>query len=238
MANGLSDQPAIVLRRTIARNSSILRRVMLIGWVAVALSYALQASSAQRPLAGEKVSRYVFYLPGRIVEPGNTRPVSPKWGTYEYEQILGRLRKSGFNVVSEPRPHDSDVERYASSVADEVRTLLIGGVPAGHITVVGASQGSWIAMLVSTYLKNRDVNFVFIAACSADPGFLKLVDLHGNILSIYEKTDVAHSCTEFRNDGTGIKAWKEIELNTGLQHGFLFRPLKEWIEPTVEWAKK
>ena len=93
-------------------------------------------------------------------------------------------------------------------------------------------------MLASTYLKNRDLNFVFIAACSADPGFLKLVDLHGNILSIYEKTDVAQSCTEYRDDGTGIKAWKEIEVNTGLQHGFLFRPLKEWIEPTIQWAKK
>jgi hypothetical protein len=186
----------------------------------------------------DKVSRYVFYLPGRIVEPEKMRPISPKWGTYEYERILETLRKSGFKVVSEPRPHDSDVERYASAVADEVRTLLIGGVPAGHITVVGASQGSWIAMLVSTYLKNRDINFVFIAACSADPGFLKLVDLHGNVLSIYEKSDLAQSCADYRRDATGIRGWNEIELNTGLHHGFLFRPLKEWMEPTIAWAKK
>jgi hypothetical protein len=186
----------------------------------------------------DKVSRHIIYLPGRIVDPANTRPVSPRFGVYEYEEILNTFKKSGFKVSSEARAHDTDVERYAATVAGEIRNLLRSGVPAQHITIVGASQGSWIAMLVSTYLKNRDLNFVFIAACSADPGFLKLVDLHGNILSIYEKTDVAQSCTEYRNDGTGIKAWKEIEVNTGLQHGFLFRPLKEWVEPTIEWAKK
>ncbi|HEX7295901.1 MAG TPA: hypothetical protein VF251_09140 [Pyrinomonadaceae bacterium] len=196
---------------------------------------SLQHSNAQ-PI--DKVSRYVLYLPGRIVEPENTRPVSPKYGAYEYEQIVQTFKKSGFKVISEARNHDTDVERYAATVADEIRGLLIGGVPAKHITVVGASQGSWIAMLTSTYLKNRDVNFVFLAACSADPGFLKLVDLHGKILSIYERTDLAQSCHEFRKDATGVKAWKEIEVNTGLKHGFLFRPISEWVEPTIAWAQR
>jgi hypothetical protein len=199
---------------------------------------AAQPSAHSHGQPIDKVSRYIIYLPGYIVNANNKRPVSNKWGVYEYEQIVETFRKSGFKVISEARTQTTDIEPYASTVANDVRGLLIGGVPAQHITIVGASQGSWIAMLASTYLKNRDLNFVFIAACSADPGFLKLVDLHGNILSIYEKTDVAQSCTEYRNDGTGIKAWKEIEVNTGLQHGFLFRPLKEWVEPTIEWAKK
>ena len=75
------------------------------------------------------------------------------------------------------------------------------------------------------------------AACSADPEFLKMVELYGNILSIYEHSDVAQSCRDYRADATGIKDWKEIEVNTGLKHGFLFRPMKEWVEPTVAWAK-
>jgi hypothetical protein len=29
---------------------------------------------------------------------------------------------------------------------------------------------------------------------------------------------------------------KEIELNTGMGHGLLLKPLKEWIEPTIKWA--
>jgi hypothetical protein len=36
----------------------------------------------------------------------------------------------------------------------------------------------------------------------------------------------------------GINEWKEIELNTGLKHGFLFRPIKEWVDPTIAWAKR
>jgi hypothetical protein len=82
------------------------------------------------------------------------------------------------------------------------------------------------------------VNFVLIAACSADKGFLNTVNLHGNILSIYERSDVAHSCSDYRADGTGIGEWKEVELNTGLKHGFLYRPLNEWVEPTVAWARR
>ena len=194
------------------------------------------AHSYRQPI--DKVSRYLIYLPGYIVNANNKRPVSNKWGVYEYEQILETFRKSGFKVISEARTQTTDIEPYASTVANEVRRLLAGGVPAQHVTIVGASQGSWIAMLASTYLKNRDLNFVFIAACSADPGFLKLVDLHGNILSIYEKTDVAHSCQDYRIDATGVNEWKEIEVNTGLKHGFLFKPIKEWVEPTIEWAQR
>jgi len=93
-------------------------------------------------------------------------------------------------------------------------------------------------MLASTYLENRRLNFVLIAACSADEGFLKLVNLHGNVLSIYEKTDLAQSCQNYRAGATGINEWKEVEVNTGLKHGFLYRPMKEWVEPTMAWAKR
>jgi ketosteroid isomerase-like protein len=27
-------------------------------------------------------------------------------------------------------------------------------------------------------------------------------------------------------------------LNTGLRHGFIYRPIKEWIEPTLAWAQR
>jgi hypothetical protein len=29
---------------------------------------------------------------------------------------------------------------------------------------------------------------------------------------------------------------RELLLDTGLRHGFLYRPLREWVEPAVEWA--
>lgn len=190
------------------------------------------------PREVDKKARYLFYLHGYIVEAGNTRPTSPKFGVYEYEQILESFRRSGFVVISEAREKNPDIKPYAAKVAEQVRQLLKAGAPPKQITVVGASQGSWIAMLASTYLENRNVNYVFIAACSADEGFLKMVDLHGNVLSIYEKSDLAQSCRNYRTDATGINDWKEVEVNTGLKHGFLFRPMKEWTEPTIAWAKR
>ena len=181
--------------------------------------------------------RYLFYLSGYIVEAGNTRPISFDFGPYEYEKILETFQDSDFVVISEARKKSPNIEPYARRVVDQIKKLLKAGVPANHITVVGASQGSWIAMLASTYLKNREVNFVLIAACSADKGFLDIINLHGNILSIYERTDLAQSCSDYRADGKGIKDWKEVELNTGLKHGFLFRPMKVWVDPTTDWAK-
>ena len=182
-------------------------------------------------------ARYLFYISGYIVAAGNTRPTSPKWGVYEYEKILEAFKERGFVVISEARKQSSDIEPYAKKVAAQVRQLLKAGVPPRNITVVGASQGSWITMLVSTYAKNRDINFVLVTACSADDGFLKLVNLHGNVLVISERTDELGSCQRFRDDGKGIRAYKEIMLHTGLSHAYLYRPLKEWIEPAAEWAQ-
>jgi hypothetical protein len=182
-------------------------------------------------------ARYLFYLHGRIVEESR-RPTSPQFGVYEYDQILETFRARGFVVVSEQRPKGTDIEKYAPKVAEQVRKLIDAGVAPAQITVVGASQGSWIAMLASTQLKNRDVKFVFIAGCSADDEFLKLVDWHGNVLSIYERSDRVGTCKKYRDDATGIGKYEELELNTGQRHGFIYRPMKEWIEPTVAWAMK
>lgn len=182
-------------------------------------------------------ARYLFYLSGYIVEAGNIRPTSPRFGVYEYEQILETFKQSGFVVISEARKQSPEIEPYAAKVAGQVKQLLKARVPPQNITVVGASQGSWIAMLASTYLENRKVNFVVIGACSADEGFLKLVNLHGNILFISERTDLPGNCERFRADATGLGEYKQVETNTGQKHGFLYRPMKEWVEPTVAWAQ-
>jgi hypothetical protein len=141
--------------------------------------------------------------------------------------------------MSEIRKPNTDIEAYAHQVADEISGLLKKGVEAKNITVVGASKGALIAMHVSTFMKNRDLNFVFLAACN-DGNFGSFPDIHfyGNILSIYEKSDdIGESCIRFKEKaGTTINHYKEIEINTGLQHGFLFRPLPEWMKPAINWA--
>ena len=189
------------------------------------------------PQTVDPKAHYLFYLHGRIVEQSR-RPTNPQYGVYEYDQILDTFKQNGFVVISEQRKKGTDVEQYGRRIAAEVKQLLNAGVPPTHITVVGASQGSLMTMLASTYLGNREVNFVIIAGCSADEGFLKLVNLHGHVLSIYERSDQAGSCEKYRTDATGLSEYREIELNTNLRHGFIYKPMKEWIDPAVKWAQR
>jgi hypothetical protein len=220
-------------RRVSVRKLGIV--LIFLVWGSVSTDYTDLAGQTK---TDDERARYLFYLHGRIVEEGR-RPKSPQFGFYEYDEILDALKKRGFVVVSEQRPKGTDIDEYAKKVAGQVRELIKAGVPPQQITVVGASQGSWMAMLASTYLKNRDLNFVFIAGCSANPEeMLKLVDLHGNVLSIYERTDVAGTCKRYYDDATGVGKYHEIELQTGLRHGFIYRPMSEWIEPSITWATK
>lgn len=189
------------------------------------------------PQKVETNARYLFYVSGYIVSADNTRPTSPRFGVYEYEQILATFKQRGFVVISEARKQSTEIEMYAGKVAGEVKQLLRAGVPPQNITVVGASQGSFIAMLASTYLGNRKLNFVLLGGCAGDDGFLPLVNLHGNVLFISERTDLPATCERLRADATGLGEYKQLEINTGQKHGFLYRPMAEWVEPAVTWAK-
>ena len=183
--------------------------------------------------------KVLFYLHGKIVEDQGAKALSPSFGAYKYEAIIDAFRKENFTVISEVRKPNTDVTEYARRLADQIDSLLKKGAEAKNITVVGASKGAVIAMYVSTFLKNRNVNFVFLAACN-DGNFEGFPDIHfyGNILSIYEKSDdIGESCIKFKNKSSStINHYKEIEINTGLQHGFLFQPIPEWINPTIQWA--
>jgi hypothetical protein len=35
-----------------------------------------------------------------------------------------------------------------------------------------------------------------------------------------------------------ISSYKEVMLNTGLNHGFFYKGRKDWIDPIVEWFGK
>ena len=197
---------------------------------------ALRKTAKVSPQNTSSSQKYLFYLHGKIVEDQGAKAVSERYGAYQYDKIIEGLQAEGFNVVSEVRPKDTDVEKYAEKVASQIRQLLKEGVAPENITVVGASKGAFITMLASTYLKNKDLNFVIIAGCGADREFLKLINLHGNILSIYEKSDSPGSCQAFFDDATGLNKRKEIMLETGLAHGFIYKPMREWLVHTLDWA--
>ena len=190
------------------------------------------------PVDVDVKGRYLFYLHGLIVENEGVRPTSPRFGVYEYEEILETFRRRGFIVISEPRPRGTDPEQYAAKVVGQIERLLAAGVPPRHVTVVGASRGGGIAMIASTRLRNRQVKFAIMAACGDWDVYKRVgIDLSGAVLSVYDvEDDVAGSCSEFFKNSTGISKKKEVALRLGLGHGILYRPLREWVDPVTDWA--
>ncbi len=170
--------------------------------------------------------------------------VSPEYGEYQYEEILEKLGSTGQVVISEQRPKDADRLEYAQITSGQVTSLLKAGVPAGNITVVGASKGAGIAIFVSNLLANEQINYVLLAIC--DPltvDFLAQggIALYGNVLSIYDESDtLAGSCQKLFafSEGTGLVRHEEIVLHMNKGHGILFQPYDEWLLPTLEWAGK
>ncbi|HSL68809.1 MAG TPA: alpha/beta hydrolase [Longimicrobiales bacterium] len=190
------------------------------------------------PALPDASARYLLYLHGQIVEDQGVAPVSPQFGSYEYRAIVGQLADSGFTVISEARAPNTDVRIYADSVLRQIRRLLANGITAHHITVVGASKGSVIAMLVSTRLPDP-VRYVLLANCGDDILRRFRPRLHGDVLSIYEASDpIGASCRPLFQQSPDIGQHDEIRLQTGLKHGFLYRPLPEWIGPTIAWARR
>jgi hypothetical protein len=195
------------------------------------------------PASIDPGSRYLFYLHGKIIEDQGLPAISPDYGEYEYAAILKALQGHGFVVISEQRPKDTDGAAYAERVRGQVSDLRGAKVPAGNITVVGASKGASIAAEVSYRLEDTGVNYVLLGSCPPS-----MIDdwkrggmwLHGNVLAIYDYADVQYSgsCEElFRmSEGRGLGRHQQIVLHVGTGHGILYKKLDEWILPTVEWA--
>lgn len=188
--------------------------------------------------------RYVIYLHGRIVQEQQTRrPRSDRFGYYELEKILDAFRSRGFIVTGEIRPKPASVSDSADRVVGQVRRLLASGVSADRVTVVGASMGASIALLASTRLQNPDVRFCVLGAClSESVRGLRAGEgkgPSGHLLAIREATDdLIGPCVPWKDDSESPSRLlaREIVLNTGLSHGFLYRPLPEWVDPAAKWA--
>jgi hypothetical protein len=188
-------------------------------------------------------ARYLFYVHGRIIEDQGIPAISPEHGEYKYADILATLQSYGFVVISERRLKDTDVEVYAERLVAQVESLVDSGVPPSSITVVGASKGAAIAVLVSNLLHDADLNYVLLGSCHPDmvrDWVASGTTLSGNVLSIYDFADeeFSGSCQDLftLSEGRGLARHEEIVLQVGTGHGVLYQPLDEWILPTVQWA--
>lgn len=184
-------------------------------------------------------SHYIFFLHNRFLEEHELHDSHPDYGRTEYNEIIAEFQKNGFIVISEKRNGNVNVREYAQGVVRQIDSLISTGIKAQSITVVGTSKGGYIAQYVSTFAENTELNFVFIASFqNSDLWEIPDINFCGNILNIYERTDPlgVSAIARKENSTCTIHHFKEIELNTGLGHGFLFKPMKEWMAPTMRWA--
>lgn len=183
--------------------------------------------------------KYLFFLHNRFLETHELNDIHPDYGRTQYKEILAKFQNAGFNVISEKRKGNVNARAYAHIIVKKIDSLMQSGIQAQNITVVGTSKGGYIAQYVSTLANNPNLNFVFVASFrESDIENIPEINYCGNILNIYEKSDPFGVSAIKRKNSSNchIQNFKEIQLNTGLRHGFLFQPLQEWIQPTIEWA--
>ena len=233
----MSSFPSSTIR--VGKFYLILLNTMDTGFGIAKLSYDLP--SAINPLA-----KYIFFLHGKIVETYGPNGRHSSFGFYDYHGIVKSFESLGFTVISEVRPKGTKLKKYAGKIVRQIKTLLAYGIPPEQITVVGFSKGSAITILVSTELKNSEVNFVLMSGCNhigthVGRGYKKLIgqsvqSMQGHFLFIYDEFDP--QCDIFQRilkNTSNETTFDEIKVKNGLGHSLFYRPRRDWLEPIVEW---
>ncbi len=191
--------------------------------------------------ASKPEPRYIFFLHNKFVELAGPTGIHPEYGAQEYPQVIAAFKEKGFIVLSDVRPKNADGMFYAKRVAHQIDSLLQFGISPSQITVIGTSKGGYIAKEVSNIVRNKDLNFVLIGCnLPSDITDEPSLQLCGNILSIYEESDsIGRSCNELKAHSTlPIPHYREIELHTGMKHGYVYKAFPLWMEPAMRWANK
>lgn len=180
--------------------------------------------------------KYIYYLHGRIIEIQGKDAVSEEYGKYEFDSIVMALSGKDNIVIAEVRTENVGYTDYAYKISKEVDSLVKMGVESVNITIIGASKGAIIASHISDRNLNP-VNYVFLAGNNDYQEKNNDWKFHGQVLCIYDLSDTIAGANYdyWKNRENYTKKFEQIELKTNLGHGFLYKPLMEWIEPTRRW---
>jgi hypothetical protein len=179
--------------------------------------------------------RYVIYSHGMIVEGDDPKPISQKYGLYDFPAIKQALfSQGGYNLIAYQRPKNSD-DTYVGLLKSWVRRLLDAGVKPRRITLVGFSRGAQLTALASSDLASEGINTAILAICEdGDVSQASGLILGGNLLSIYETSDELGPCAKLVSR-SHLDSFKEVAISTGKKHGAFFQPLPEWTRPLKAW---
>jgi hypothetical protein len=104
-------------------------------------------------------------------------------------------------------------------------------------------MGAAIAFHASVRLQDAGLKVAVLGACMSLtlPGIVEEYGRApaGRFLTVRDTSDeTSEPCPAWKDDPARYPALRarEIVLSTGQSHGFLYRPLPEWVEPVVEWA--
>ena len=201
------------------------------------LLVALMCSYPVFSVAEAGSSLKLFYLHGKIVEDKGDLAVHPRYGTYRYSDIVAAfgagIKTNDGTVVSEIRAINTQRVAYAETLARQINTLIDKGTPAESIVVVGFSKGAQIAILLSQKLNQPQVRFVLQAVCGSWTKAQPELQVVGDVLSMYEKSDGAGSCGKLLARTQTPSC--EISFNTGLGHGLFYQPREVWLNPLLNW---
>jgi hypothetical protein len=181
-------------------------------------------------------TKHIFYLHGRIIEQQSKNAVSEQFGKYELDSIIAALKVENGIVHAEIRKSNVDYKLYAIKVSKQIDELLESGVEAKNITVIGASKGAIIACNISS-LNTNAINYVFLAGNNDYQEMNNDWKFHGQVLCIYDLSDdiAGKNYDYWKAKENFTTKFEQIELKTNLGHGFLYKPLNVWIEPTKKW---
>src|SRR3984957_8139377 len=103
--------------------------------------------------------RYVVYSHGLIAEGDDPRPISPKYGQYDFPGIKQAIFSGGgFNLIAYQRPKNTEIDVYVGTLRSWVRRLVDAGVAPSRITLVGFSRGAHLTAYASSDLESSGIN--------------------------------------------------------------------------------
>ncbi|WP_430400494.1 alpha/beta hydrolase [Flavobacterium sp.] len=181
-------------------------------------------------------TKHIFYLHGRIIEQQGKNAVSEQFGKYELDSIITALKVDNGIVHAEIRNSNVDYKLYAEKVSKQIDELLESGIEAKNIIVIGASKGAIIACNISS-LNPNEINYVFLAGNNDYQEMNNDWKFHGQVLCIYDSSDeiAGKNYDYWKAKDNFTTKFEQIELKTNLGHGFIYKPLNVWIEPTKKW---
>jgi hypothetical protein len=187
-------------------------------------------------MSAQNNTKHIFYLHGMIVEIQGVNAVSETFGEYRYNNIIEALKNTSAMVHHEVRTQQTDYNTFCEKISSQIDSLIAKNVNPKDITVIGASKGAIMTMTISSINKNP-INYILLGANSDRLEKQGDFTLHGRILGIYEKSDtIAGKDYQFWIDTSNeVEEFKQLEINTGLSHGFLYRPYEAWLKPAKAW---